>query len=87
MLGDTYKRGSNPNYRPQDKRFNGGVIDYSEFRAESGITYTPFKKLDMDIDFAGGWDFGQNFDYYRGSGKEFKTDGAPYGRISLTAKF
>ncbi len=88
IQGDNYKRGSNPNYRQQDQRFNGAIIDYSEFRVGGGATYSPNKKVDLDIDFAGGWDFGQTFNYYRGDGsKQFETRGAPYARISVTSKF
>ena len=86
--GGSYKRDDNPDYRGLNRRFSGAVLDYSEVRLGGGATYSPFKKLDLDIDFAGGWDLGQNFDFYRGdSTKEFKTRGAPYARLSLTTKF
>ena len=86
--GESFKRDYNPNYTKGNERFSGAVLDYSETRLGGGATYTPIKKLDLDIDFAGGWDLGQNFDFYRGeSSKEFKTRGAPYARLSVSAKF
>jgi hypothetical protein len=40
------------------------------------------------VDLSGGWDFGRDFDYYRGdSTKQFKTDGAPYAKVSISAEF
>jgi hypothetical protein len=88
IIGDSYKRDYNPDYRPQDQRFSGAVVDYEEMRVGGGLTYTPVKKLDLDIDVAGGWDLGQDFDFYRGeSTKRFRTHGAPYARLSVSAKF
>ena len=88
LNGGSYKRDYNPDYTKGNRRFSGAVLDYSETRLGGGVTYSPKKNLDLDIDFAGGWDLGQNFDFYRGeSTKEFKTRGAPYARISLEANF
>ncbi len=86
LLGEAYKRNVNPAARPQDQRFNGAVIDYSEERAGAGLTYSPCSAVDVDL--SGGWDFGRDFDYYRGdSTKQFKTNGAPYAKMSISAEF
>jgi hypothetical protein len=86
ILGESYKRASDPGARPQDQRFSGAVLDYFEYRAGAGLTYSPIKQV--DIDFSGGWDLERNFDYYRGdASKEFITHGAPYAKVSVSAMF
>ena len=85
ILGQSYKRGTDPDARPQDQRFSGGVIDYSEYRAGAGVTYHPIKEV--DVDFSGGWDFGRDFDYYRGQSAEFELHGAPYAKVSVSAEW
>ena len=39
LLGSAYKRDDNVSARPQDRRFNNGVVDFSETRVGGGITY------------------------------------------------
>ena len=85
VLGQSYKRDFNDDYRPQFKRFSGGVIDFSEERFGGGFTYTPVKGVEVEAN--GGWDTGLTFDYYRGAGKRFTTDGAPYVQFSVSAEF
>jgi hypothetical protein len=86
LLGEAYKRDTIDGARPQDQRFSGGVIDYSEERAGAGLTYSPCSAVDVDI--SGGWDFGRDFDYYRGdAAKRFITDGAPYAKVAISAEF
>ncbi len=85
LIGGAYKRDSTAYTRPGEKRFSGGVIDFSEERVGGGVTYSPIKQV--DIDFSGGWDLGRDFDYYRGAGKRFVTYGAPYAKIKISAEF
>lgn len=86
LLGNAYRRDRNDNARPQDRRYNNGVIEYSEFRVGGGLTLTPIKGFDIDI--SGGYVPERNFDYYRGPGKQFRTDnGAPYAKVALKAEF
>ena len=84
LLGQGYKRDFT-DLRPQDQRFSGGVIDYSEYRAGAGFTYKPCKAIDVDV--SGGWAFDRDFDYYRGDSKRFILDGAPYAKVALSAEF
>ena len=85
LLGDAYKRDDTNFTQRGEKRFSGGVIDFTEFRAGGGLTYSPIKQIDIDL--SGGWDFERDFDYYRGSSKRFVTDGAPYAKVKISAEF
>ena len=86
LLGDAYRRARNDNARPQERRYNHGVIDYSEERVGGGLTYSPIKQVDIDL--TGGYSVNRDFNYYRGPGKQFRTEnGAPYAKISVKAEF
>lgn len=85
LLGSAYKRDADRDARPQARRFNNGVIDFSETRVGSGITYSPTEKI--DIDFDGGYSVSRDFEYYRGDSKTFKAHPAPYARINASVSF
>ncbi|MBV9128354.1 MAG: hypothetical protein JO117_09740 [Verrucomicrobia bacterium] len=86
ILGEAYKRDRNPNYRPQDQRFNEGVIDYSEWRVGGGVSINITKTVEFDI--SGGYVPQRYFNYYRGDGAQrFKLDGAPYAKVAFKAEF
>jgi hypothetical protein len=86
LLGESYKTAPNPQARPQDQRFNGGVLDFSEYRGGAGLTYSPIKQVDIDL--SGGWDFERDFDYYRGNNpRNFDQRGAPYAKVRVEAQF
>ena len=85
LLGDAYKRDETHYNQRGERRFSGGVIDFSEIRVGAGVTYSPIKQVDIDL--SGGWDFGRDFDYYRSAGKRFITDGAPYAKVKISAQF
>ena len=85
LLGDAYKRDETRYSQRGEKRFSGGVIDYSEVRGGAGLSYSPTKVFSLDV--TGGWDFGRSFDYYRGAGKRFITEGAPYAKVKISAEF
>ena len=85
LLGSSYKRDANRDARPQDRRFNNTVIDFSETRVGGGITYSPTEKIDIDID--GGCSVDRDFEYYRGDSKTFRAHPAPYARISASVSF
>ncbi len=86
LLGSAYKRDDNVSARPQDRRFNNGVIDFSETRVGGGITFSPTDQIDIDLD--GGYSISRDFEYYRGdANKTFKAHPAPYARIAVSANF
>jgi hypothetical protein len=85
LLGQAYKRDRNPNYRPQDQRFNNGVIDYTEWRVGAGVSINITKGIELD--FTGGYVPERDFAYYRGNSKSFKLEGAPYAKVAFKAEF
>ncbi len=85
LLGSAYKRDANAAARPQDRRFNNGVIDFSETRVGAGLTYSPTEQI--DIEFDGGYSVSRDFEYYRGDSKAFRAHPAPYARIAISANF
>ncbi len=85
LLGSAYKRDDNRDARPQDRRFNNGVIDFSETRVGAGIDLTIAEKIDIYLD--GGYSVNRDFEYYRGDSKTFRAHPAPYARISAEVNF
>lgn len=85
LLGSSYKRDADRSARPQDRRFNNTVIDFSETRVGGGITYTPIEQVDIDID--AGCSVNREFEYYRGDSKTFRAHPAAYARISVSTSF
>ena len=86
LLGEAYKTGYRNNLRPQEQRFNGAVVDYSENRVGSGLTYN-FNKA-LNVDFSGGCVLSRDFDYYRpDASKRFITHPAPYAKLEISAEF
>ena len=84
LLGESYKRNFNDDYRPQFKKFSGGVVDYSETRVGGGVTIKP--RPGVEIDLRGGWDLGRTFNYHRAD-KRFRTDGALYLKLAVSTEF
>ena len=86
LLGEAYKTSYRNNLRPQEQRFNGAVLDYSEDRVGAGLTYN-FNKA-LNVDFSGGCSLERSFDYYRPSAsKRFISDPAPYAKLEISAEF
>ena len=86
LLGEAYKTDYRRGLRPQDQRFNGAVLDYSESRVGGGTTYN-FNKA-LNIDLGGGCTLQRDFDYYRpDASKRFITHPAPYAKVEISAEF
>ncbi len=86
LLGEAYKTSYRNDLRPQEQRFNGAVVDYSENRVGAGVTYN-FNKA-LNVDFSGGCSLSRDFDYYRpDASKRFITGPAPYAKIEISAEF
>lgn len=86
LLGEAYKTSYRNDLRPQERRFNGAVLDYSEERVGGGLTYNVNKAL--NIDFSGGCSLEREFDYYRpDASKRFITRPAPYAKVEISAQF
>lgn len=86
LLGEAYKTSYRNNLRPQEQRFNGAVLDYSEDRVGGGLTYNLNKALNFD--FSGGCSVERDFNYYRpDAAKRFVTGPAPYAKLEISAEF
>ena len=85
LLGSAYKRDADRSARPQDRRFNNTVVDFSETRVGGGIVVSPTEKIDIELD--GGCSVDRDFEYYRGDSKTLRAHPAAYARISVSASF
>ena len=86
LLGEAYKTSYRNDLRPQEQRFNGAVVDFSENRVGGGLTCN-FSKV-LSADFSGGCSLSRDFDYYRpDASKRFVTHPAPYAKIEISAEF
>lgn len=65
-------------------KLSGAVVDYTDYRAGLGFTYSPTDKIDLD--FGAGYSLQRNFDYSRAD-QSFRTDPAPYVKVEIHAKF
>lgn len=65
-------------------RLNGAQVDYSEYRVGGGLIFSPTDNICIDL--GGGYVLQRQFDFHRADVK-FKTDGAPYLRVEVKAKF
>lgn len=88
ITGDSFVRDRTSDNDPRDRRFSGGVIDYSAYRVGGGLTYAPRKGIEIEV--SGGWTLERSFDYYRGGSgqrKSFDTTGAPFAKVAIGADF
>ena len=77
--GGTYRNGPTSDYRT-----NNALLEYTEIRLGTGISYTA--KKGVAIEATAGWTFQREFNYFRG-GPDFKTGGSPYIRLETTIHF
>jgi hypothetical protein len=65
-------------------KLSGAVLDYTDYRAGAGVTFSPTDKIDLD--FSGGYSIERNFNFDRAD-QSFRTDPAPYVKMEIHAKF
>ena len=65
-------------------KLSGAVVDYTDYRAGLGLTFSPTDKIDLDL--SGGCSVQRNFDFNRAD-QSFRTDPAPYVKVEIHAKF
>jgi hypothetical protein len=65
-------------------KLSGAVLDYTDYRAGAGFTFSPTDKI--DVDFSGGYSVQRNFDFNRAD-QSFRTEPAPYVKMEIHAKF
>lgn len=69
---------------PHVAKLSGTQVDYNDYRAGAGITYSPTNRIDVDL--GGGFAIQRSFNYHR-AGEYYRTDPAPYLRLEIKAKF
>ncbi len=77
--GGTYRNGST-----NDSRTNDALLEYTEIRMGTGVSYTA--KKGVSIEATSGWTFQREFNYFR-MGPDIKTRGSPYIRLEITIHF
>jgi hypothetical protein len=82
IVGGSFRTDHNGNIFPP--KLDGAQIDYTDYRAGAGLIFSPCEAVVIDI--AGGCSIERSIDYNR-AGVEFKTDPAPYLRVSISAQF
>ena len=76
LVGGGYRSGPT-----NDRRTSNAVLDYTEYRAASGVNYNPRKGLSVEL--SAGWSFQRRFDYYH-AGPDDATKSAPYFKLDLS---
>ena len=69
---------------PHVAKLSGTQVDYYDYRAGAGFTYSPTDRIDLDL--GGGCSIQRSFNYHR-AGEYYRTDPAPYVRFEIKAKF
>ncbi|MEY2562895.1 MAG: hypothetical protein QOH88_1088 [Verrucomicrobiota bacterium] len=65
-------------------KLSGAQVDYSDYRVGAGFIYSPCDAVTIDL--GAGYSIQRKFDFYRAD-MSYKTDGAPYLRLEIKAKF
>ena len=76
LVGGGYRNGPT-----NDHRTNNGLLNYSEYRAASGVNYTPQKGLSFEL--TAGWSIQRRFEYFR-AGPDDSTKSAPYVKLDIS---
>jgi hypothetical protein len=69
---------------PHVAKLSGAQVDYSEYRAGVGLTYSLINQIDLDL--GAGYAIQRSFNYHR-AGEHYDTDPAPYLQFEIKAKF
>jgi hypothetical protein len=69
---------------PHIAKLSGTQVDYSDYRAGTGLTYSPTNRIDLDL--GGGCSIQRSFNFHR-AGEYYRTDPAPYVRFEIKATF
>jgi hypothetical protein len=76
LVGGGYRSGPT-----NDRRTSNAVLDYTDYRAASGLNYNPLKGLSVEM--SAGWSFQRRFDYYH-AGPDDTAKSAPYFKLDLS---
>jgi Domain of unknown function (DUF6268) len=76
LVGGGYRNGPT-----DDRRTNNALLNYSEYRAASGVNYNPQKGLSFEM--TAGWSIQRRFDYFR-AGPDDSAKSAPYIKLDIS---
>ncbi len=82
FVGSSFRTDSNDNIRPG--KLSGAQVDFADYRAGVGLTYTISKNFLLDA--GAGYSIQRQFDFAR-AGETYRTDPSPYLRLQLSASF
>ena len=82
FVGNSFRTDSNDNIRPG--KLSGAQVDFADYRAGVGLTYTISKNFLLDA--GAGYSIQRQFDFAR-AGETYRTDPSPYLRLQLSASF
>jgi hypothetical protein len=82
LVGGSFRTDHNSNIVPL--KLSGTQVDYEDYRAGVGLTYSPCDAVTLD--FGGGYAIQRAFKFHR-AGENYRTDPAPYLRFELKARF
>jgi hypothetical protein len=76
LVGGGYRNGPT-----DDRRTNNALLNYSEYRAASGVNYNPSKGLSFEM--TAGYSVERRFNYFR-AGPDDTAKGAPYIKLDIS---
>ena len=82
IVAGSYRTDQNNNILP--KKLNGAQVNFGDYRAGVGLTYTVSKSLSLEVD--AGYSVQRQFDFAR-AGETYRTDPSPYVRTQFSAAF
>lgn len=82
LVGGSFRTDRNDDIQPS--KLNGTQVDFSDYRAGIGMTYSINQQVALDL--AAGLSIQRQFDFSR-AGETYRTDPSPYVRIALRAAF
>lgn len=80
--GGSFRTDGDSNIRP--RKLSGAQVDYSDYRAGIGVTYSPSSTFTLDLGV--GYSLQRSFDFER-AGEKYSADPAPYFRLAVKTKF
>ena len=86
LVGGAFRTDHHPEFNniPHVDKLSGTQVDYYDYRAGVGATYSLTGQIDLDL--GGGYAVQRSFNFHR-AGEYYRTDPAPYLRFQIKAKF
>jgi hypothetical protein len=82
LVGGSFRTDHDEDILP--RKLSGTQVDYSDYRAGLGLTYSPHDGVSLD--FGAGYSIQRSFDFNR-AGEDYRADPAPYFRLAIKARF